>query len=68
MNALSQANFSIEMWLEPRSTSLKQKLINIIVHKRRRHYSNASFGGLKELFIRLRAIKKMYEVEAEYAN
>lgn len=50
------------------NTSLKNRLINMIIRKRsRRHYTN-SFSGIKELFIRLRAIKEMYETEAEYAR
>lgn len=50
-----------------KSLSLKQKLINIIIKRGRRGYAD-SCTGLKEFFVRLRAIKKMYEVEAQYAR
>ena len=65
---VNDAHFYIKQVGEVRSaTSLKQKLLNAIVKRGRRGYSD-SCVGLKELFIRLRAINKMYDVEAQYAR
>ena len=69
IEAINQrVSFSINFYNPPRGTSLKQKLLNIIIGKISRRSYTKSFNGINELFERLKAIKKMYEVEEEYAN
>lgn len=68
MKELQQANFYIKQPNRPSSASLKQKLLNIITKTRTRRSYSESCIGLKELFIRLRAISKMNDVEVQYAK
>lgn len=68
MELLAGQTFRIEFSRPQRGSSLKQKLMNLIVCKLSRRRYNKAFYGVKELFTRLKAVNKMYEVEEQYAD
>lgn len=68
MELLAGQTFCIELYKDKRGASLKHKLMNIIVGKLSRRRYNKAFYGVKELFTRLKAVNKMYEVEEQYAD
>jgi hypothetical protein len=68
MELLRNQTFCIELYKDKRGASLKQKLMNLIVCKLSRRRYNKAFYGVKELFTRLKAVNKMYEVEEQYAD
>lgn len=68
MELLASQSFCIELYKDKRGASLKQKLMNLIVCKLSRRRYNKAFYGVKELFTRLKAVNKMYEVEEQYAD
>ena len=68
LQGLNCTNFRIKFYGDVRNTSVKNRLLNMVVKKLTRRRYNEGIYGVKELFCRLRAIKRMYEVEAEYAK